>query len=215
MSTHNEIARLVLSVQFMTNSPVNDVNVDQVVSSFEEVLSDLSLDVLSAAFLQYRSTQIFFPSPGSIRDIAMDLHMLALGVPTAGEAWGMLLIAERHVPSVWCEEGAALREAAIARPDRVANSFYNIHMNDCMICKLGGFRDVFDHPAVEAAVKLLGGRDAILTDNPAADRARFMDQYREIIRRERTLTSMLPDVRTHLDQGRLEMMSGVAHMLSQ
>ena len=196
MTSRIEIAKLILSMKFYPNSPITDKSVETVIDSFDDTLSDLPFEAVEAAVKQYKSTETFFPTPGKLREIAMDLQMLAMGVPSPAEAWGMVLTGEKHVPSVWCEDGARLRKEA-------SNSYenqpaYNRHMNDCDICCLGGFREVYNHPVVAETVRVLGGRDIIITDNPTADRARFIDAYREIVARERRKAAMVPDVKAYL-----------------
>src|SRR5689334_9837892 len=102
MSNRLQITKVVLSLQFMPNSPIKDGNVENVIDMFEAGLSDLPIETLEAATRQYIATETFFPMPGRIREIAMDLQMLAIGVPSPAEAWGMVLTAERHVESMWC-----------------------------------------------------------------------------------------------------------------
>lgn len=198
MTTKIEISKLILPMKFYPNSPITDLNVAAVMDTFFETLSDLSFETVEAAVRQYQSVETFFPTPGKLREIAMDLQMLAMGVPTASEAWGMVLTAERHVPSVWCEVGAELRNKAYDG----YSAQYSRHMNECMFCKPGGFREVYDHRVVEETVKVLGGRDIIITDNPTADRARFIDAYREIVARERRKAAMLPEVKAYITETR-------------
>ena len=211
MTTIIEISRLILPMKYYPNSPITDINVEVVIGSFFETLNDLSFETVEAAVRQYQSTETFFPTPGKLREIAMDLQMLAMGVPTASEAWGMVLTAEKHVPSVWCEVGAELRNRAF---EGYAQA-YNAHMDGCMFCVPGGFREVYAHPAVEETVKILGGRDIIITDNPTADRARFIDAYREIVARERRKAAMTPEVKAYVTETRQNLLENKMKQLTQ
>lgn len=206
MTTRIEISKLILSMRYYPNSPITDISVQAVIDSFEDTLSDLPFETVEAAVRQYKSSETFFPTPGKLREIAMDLQMLAMGVPTPTEAWGMVLTAEKHVPSVWCEQGAELRELSMGLGAGKAQEYYG-HMDKCEICKPGGLREVYDSPVVGATVAALGGRDVIITDNPTADRARFIDAYREIVARERRKAAMLPDVKAYVTETKNNMLN--------
>lgn len=201
MASRLDISKLILSMKYYPNSPINDSSVQTVIDSFEDTLSDLPVETVEAAVKQYKSSETFFPTPGRLRELAMDLQMLAMGVPTPAEAWGMMLTAVRHVPSVWCEIGADLRQLAMGLSGGKDQEYYR-HMDICDICKPGGLREVYTHPVVAETVKILGGRDVIITDNPTADRARFIDAYREIVARERRKAAMLPDVKAYIEEKR-------------
>ncbi len=165
------------------------------------ILQDLDADLLHAAALQYLSENNQFtpvPTPGIIRDKAIDLEMLAVGVPTAGEAWGMVMEANKITGPTFCEEGAKLRDIAQnpqgAYWSAVAN--YDKHLDKCTICNPQPRAKMdYNHPLVERVVLNLGGRDAVITDNPAADRARFIEAYKEIYIRERGKHAMLSTVK--------------------
>ena len=195
MSTRAEVIHLVSEIQYLPNSPITNATIRGVMDMFIDDLEDLPVELVTAAFRQYRSTAIFFPTPGSIREIAMDLQMIAMGVPTPTEAWGMVLTAEKNISAVWCEVGGALRDTMYDGSwDK-----YRRHMDECLICRPGGTKDVYNHAVVEETVRMLGGRDIIITDNPTADRVRFIDAYREIVARERKKVAMLPTVRSYIE----------------
>lgn len=216
MATKEEITRAILSMRYLPNSPITEKNVSEIINTFEMVLSDLPPETIDAATRQYLGVETFFPTPGRIREIAMDLQMLAMGIPTPAEAWGMVLTGEKHIESVWCETGAKLRNTYLENQINSNMREYSGHMAGCKICALGGIKEVYAHPVVAKTVRLLGGRDTIITDNPTADRARFIDAYREIVARERTKTAMLPEVRGYIEQKRgqtaLEM-KNLTHLL--
>lgn len=213
MATKTEIFAIINLVKRLPNSPITG-NPEQVKQALEEtvnlfhaVLEDLPSDMLKAATVQYCSEgNPFFPTPGVLRDKAMDLQMLALGIPTPAEAWGMVLTAVKHVQSVTCEEGARLR--TIAAGTDAANGYwrkladYGRHIEECEFCELGGFREDYTHTAVAETVRLLGGRDVILTDNPVSDRKQFIDAYRDVIARERMKMSMTPKVAEYIENNR-------------
>lgn len=199
MANRQEITRHILTMQYLPNSPITGTNVESVIDTFEIVLSDLPAETVEAATRQYLSTGTFFPTPGRIREIAMDLQMIAIGLPAPAEAWGMVLTANKYREKVLCEEGSRLYDTALSGQEYSANlRLYSMHMDTCGICDSGGFHEDYGHPVVEETVKLLGGRDVILTDNPTADRARFIEAYREVVARERMKTAMLPSVKSYI-----------------
>jgi hypothetical protein len=201
MADRIQITRAVLTMQYLPNSPITERNVESVVDTFEMVLSDLPAETVEAATRQYLSTEIFFPTPGRLREIAMDLQMLAIGLPTPAEAWGMVLSANKYSEKVLCQTGFDLYTAACnARETYQADLLtYSKHLKDCTVCVEGGYHEDYGHPSVAETVRLLGGRDIILTDNPTADRARFIEAYREVVARERTKTAMLPKVKQYIE----------------
>jgi hypothetical protein len=208
---------IVNLIKRLPNSPITDRDsLNETVNLFFAVLGDLPADMAKAATIQYLSEgNPFFPMPGVLRDKAMELQMLAAGLPTAGEAWGMVLTANRPANPVFCDEGARLRDA-VNNADTYWSSLkeYSRHVDECEKCDLGGYRENYRHPAVAETVKLLGGRDAILTDNPAADRARFLEAYREVIASEKMKMGMTPRVAEFVENSRPALVSGELKQLS-
>lgn len=205
--TRQQITELLDALQYLPNHPNTVSEKKWTVNAFEDDLTDLSFETVQAAVRQYRSTAIFFPTSGSIREIAMDLQMLAMGIPTPTEAWGMVLTAERHIEAVSCEEMNKHQQAAEnAQLHHDGGMYFEamgfMRKHKCDICTTGGLKEVYAHPVVAETVKLLGGRDIILTDNPTADRARFIEAYREIVSRERKKVAMLPEVKAYITEKR-------------
>ena len=203
----NEVLEIVNRIKYLPNSPITNKQIlDEIVETFFLLLEDLPADMVKAATVQYLSEgNPFFPSnPGVLRDKAMDLQMLAMGIPSPAEAWGMVLTSTEYIPPVFCEIGAPLRDATMTSASNYwqAIKAYDAHMETCTICNLGGFRENYKHSAVAETVKLLGGRDVILTDNPVADRARFIEAYKEIVAREKKVMGMTPVVARFVEDNR-------------
>jgi hypothetical protein len=208
---------IVNLIKRLPNSPITDRDsLNETVNLFFAVLGDLPADMAKAATIQYLSEgNPFFPMPGVLRDKAMELQMLAAGLPTAGEAWGMVLTANRPANPVFCDEGARLRDAVNNAATYWSSlKEYSKHVDECETCDLGGYRENYRHAAVAETVKLLGGRDAILTDNPAADRARFLEAYREVTAREKMKMGMTPRVAEFVESSRPALVSGELKQLS-
>lgn len=215
MATKPEIMEIVNLLKRLPNSPITDVaSLNETVTLFLAVLEDLPADMVKAATIQYLSEgNPFFPSnPGVLRDKAMELQMLAMGIPSPAEAWGMVMAANKPTPHLFCETGAALRDACMSGENYgAALAASRQHDKECGICgkgideqvnDYGGFRDEYAHPAVAEAVRLLGGRDTILTDNPVSDRKQFIDAYREVVARERMKMGMTPTVAKFVEDNR-------------
>jgi len=176
---------------------------EQVGASYLLVLEDLGSDELKAAAAHYLSTGRFFPTPGDLRSAAMDLRRISFGIPAPLEAWAQVQNALRHVPGVACEVGQRLLDACAGKADRAyydAVNAHGAHEDVCDDCRRGGYREVYSHELVERTVRLLGGREALMTGNPAADRKQFIDAYREIVDRELERLSLLPEVQKFLEQ---------------
>lgn len=75
-----------------------------------------------------------------------------------------------------------------------------VHELECRVCKQTTFNSEYAHPMVERTVNSLGGLDAILSDNPVADRARFVQAYSELLEREMSVVGMTSDVREFVDR---------------
>lgn len=209
MATRKEIFTIVNKIKFLPNSPVTEKNVGDVVEMFFVILKDIPYQALESAALQYLSEEKpYFPMPGALRTKVLDLQLLALQIPTAAEAWGMVLNGTGMVPAEFCEVGAALRDACNdAEHYGQAIDAAKKHDRECEICNnggsdevrnYGGFREAYEHPVVTETVRLLGGRDAILTDNRVADRARFIEAFNEVLARERMKIGMMPEVREYV-----------------
>ncbi len=202
-----EVAEIVKLFKHLPNSPVVDKeSLDETVNLFFLILEDLPREMVRASAVQYLSeNNPFFPTPGIIRDKAMELQLLAAGIPTAAEAWGMVLGAQQYTEPRFCEQGWKLREAV---GEKVGKDYWDAlkassdHDKNCSVCDSGGFREQYRHPAVKETVRLLGGRDVLMTDNPAADRARFIEAYREVVTRERMKMAMSPRVAQFVEDSR-------------
>jgi len=188
-----------------------------VVATFEDALSDIPTEMLSVGVQQYMSSEIFFPSPGALRNTCMDLVMLAMGIPTAGEAWGMVLDANCWRDAEYCQEGMRLRNAALKGGDDYIPLMKEAiaHERKCDICKPRHYEEQYAHPVVTETVRLLGGREALFTDNLAADRAKFVDAYRERVTLERKKIAMLPEVKEFVQQRQNLLVDGKIKQLTK
>jgi hypothetical protein len=201
MATRDKIAALLLGIGHLPKNPftIAGTDADRVFDSYTETLGDISDMLLEAAVQAYVSAATFYPTPGDLRSKAMELQMHAMCIPTAAEAWSMFLKSERKPTlPIRCDQAIQLQEAAMGKSNgdywRIVQQ-YDDHLAICSTCKTKAELYQYGHPIVERVVELIGGRDVILTDNQAADRARFYQAYQEVIDREKTISGLTPQVR--------------------
>jgi len=204
MVTKQDIHKILQRIKYLPNSPMNERNTGEIVDMFFVILKDLSFDLLDKAALFYLGQEKpFFPMPGMIRAKALKLQMLALRIPTPAEAWGIVLHRETRQPGMICETSRTLHEEA---GRRIGGEYFqkiqeiNQHEEQCQMCKRTTFESTYAHPMVARTVRLLGGLDAILSDNPVADRARFIQAYQEVLEREQSVVGMVPEVREFVQE---------------
>ena len=209
------LAEITDILQLLTDAMPRFTLRENTPEAYLTILGDMDAELVRNAALQYLSAANQFtpiPTPGLLRDEAIEIEMLAAGIPTAGEAYGMVLDGLRRVGPQFCNDGAALRNAIEHVPGEYQKRLwdYKIHVSDCKVCNTEPMQVLeYNHPLVAAVVRQLGGRDHIVTDNPMADRARFEDSYREIYMRERKKHAMLPEVRNQVETIRMQLDSGV------
>lgn len=217
MITKPDIVRMLQSFQYLPNSPIKDdtKRLATMADTYYEALKDLPLEMLKAAASAYLATGQFFPTPGNVRERAVDIALLSMGVPTAGEAWGQVMNGKGILHSVRCPAGETLRLAVdgkIGREYWLALENYSAHVDNCVDC----YDDRSDgwHPTVKAAFDSMGGDRGVFTDNMSADRARFMDQYRAFVEREVLRFSMPANVRGYIEETKQQLATGQVRELA-
>jgi hypothetical protein len=203
MSTQAKIKSILESLISLPNAPQIT---PALILEYHAALGHWSDEILEMAALHYRSTETFFPTAGVLNNKVLDMQMLAAGIPTAGEAWSQVLTALRYVETVLCEDGNDLRLSITGTSTDWIKSQrdYDEHRRLCQICKQGGLQEVYSHPVVAETVRLLGGRDVLMTDNPAADRKQFIDAYRERVAIEGRKFIMPPQVKEFIQEQRAQ-----------
>lgn len=202
MATMNQVKDALLKMLFLPNAP--QLNRD-IIEEYHNVLGHWDEGLLDKAVLLYLSTETYFPTPGTLNNKVLDLQMMAVGIPTAAEAWTQVLEAVHYTNAIWCDEGAKLRNQAerlAAGEYMSAIARYGRHIDSCEECKPAGCEERYSHPAVAETVRLLGGRENLFTDNPAADRKQFIDNYRERVRIEGQKFITPPEIRAYIEEHR-------------
>jgi len=218
MATKIDIKKALVSC-FSANlkaHSITDTHISQTVDAYHSVLKDMEPDALEAATIHYISSATFFPTPGDLRQAALELQMIALGIPSAGEAWAQVQVARQYREASRCEIGIDLASGV----DESEGYWASVqesgeHIDGCELCTPGGYFDNYDHPAVKATVELMGGLSRVMTGNPVSDRARFQDSYREVIAKEKTLFAMPQEVSGYIDQQKAKRISGEISLLSE
>ena len=143
----------------------------------------------------------FFPQISSILENIREILRLAMGIPSALEAWGMIQDSARYKEAVYCRIGADLR----AQAEKAGKDYLililrmNEHEKDCGVCHRSYNFDDFGHPAVTETVRRLGGKQYILTGNPTSDRARWVEAYTEVIQKEFRMITTSPSIRGYIE----------------
>ncbi len=149
---------------------------------YQRMLADIDDDILQAAAEQLMQTSKFFPSIAELRAAAM-AH-LAPQRELALEAWGSVLELMRpssYWPGKYAEMG----------PDgKIIHSVAE---------------PTFVNPITERVVRAMGGFEKLQISTERGDevsnRARFIEAYDQLARRERDETLALPDARQHQQLG--------------
>lgn len=217
MIAKSDILRTLKLFEYLPNSPVKDnpERLTALVDSYFQALKDLPIDMLNAAASAYLATGQFFPTPGNLRERAVDIALLSMGIPTPGEAWGQVNGGKGILHSVRCPIGEGLRrgvDGLIGNEYWAALARYDQHVYTCDDC----YDDRADgwHPTVKAAFEAMGGDHGVFTDNLSADRARFSDGYRAFVEREVLRFSMPADVRSYIASNQARLTDGPVKQLT-
>jgi len=146
--------------------PDQDFNIEQAEQLYMTILGDLPDEAITAAVAQrIAGSSPFLPRVGEIRQLAIDLMSGVDDTMSAPEAWGYLLRWMRRYSGV-----PRWGPDGPIEPPRLP-------------------------PLVHKAAQAIGGLGLISTsDNPAADRARFIEAYNTFLRRARARVATLPQV---------------------
>ncbi len=166
MATKETIAKAVRLIQ--ENWADREFNLELQLRLFERMLMDLPDEAVLAAVAQrVAADNPFLPRVGEIRQAAIDIASGADAVLPAPEAWGQLL-----------------------RWIRRFGGGYKIWTAE------GPMDPPALPPLVKKAADAVGGVSYIgMSENRAADRARFIEAYDIFVQRERSRIGMLPEVR--------------------
>lgn len=141
-----------------------------------EDLADMPTDLLRLAAAECRSRHDWFPTIHQIRQAAVDLGKRANQVPSAAEAW------------------KEVQEAPIdGKVRRVREAEDGWHIDN--------YHFQYSHPLVDKVARDMGWPGKFPTDNPVADRARFLQAYEAQIDATTAVALSLPEVRGYVESG--------------
>lgn len=197
-------AAIVTPMRVAKDSVVDGRNIKGTASAYYEHLCEYPAGMVRAACDMYLQGDkgTFFPSVSDIQNNIREILRIATGIPTPLEAWAMIMDSARYEGSVSCQTGTMLRKHA---DGKIGGDYLKIilelrdHEAECTICHGAKDFDDFGHPAVTATVKRLGGKQYIITGNPTADRARWIEAYREIVDKEFRMITTSPSVKGYIE----------------
>lgn len=212
MTTRIQIGKILTIMSILPNAPAlnNPQQVDQIIELYFRVLGHLDSELLENAATLYMSTATFFPTPGDLSNKALDLQTISLGVPTAAEAWAHVVNAYESHSAISCQTGIDLYSAIEGKTGREywnAIREHEQHINECSICKPARHGENYGHPIVAEVVRMLGGRETILTDNLTADRSQFIKAYQERVAKEIIQMSMSPTLLAYVEEKKQTLLS--------
>lgn len=150
----------------------------EIVRVYYLILRDLEAELVQAAALDFISgPSAFPPAPGQVREKAVNLTKRGDKLPSAAEAWQLLMLAPADGMVTWSEQDEAGEWHIYNQPYQ------------------------WTHPIVEKVALNMGWPDRFWTDNLAADRARFMQAYEVEESRATQEVTSLPEVQMYLAQG--------------
>lgn len=205
MATRIEIVTVLKMMSHLPNCPlstgsdVDSQNANRmIVDLFELQLRDIPNEYLMGAVLQYTGQdKPFFPSnPGTLRELAFDIEMIAQGIPTAAQAWAMVMRGPQKIEARVCEAGHAIRKSIDPTSPDYWGKLADLakHEKTCDVCMPTSKDGSYGSHTVDEVVRLMGGPRVIFTDNAVADRARFIESYRELVFIERQRIQLHPKV---------------------
>lgn len=192
---------LILYPKF--NKGLSDKEWQAMSEGYYRILGDLPPELLNAAVLEIGRENTFFPSAAELRKAAMSLVERAEGIPSAQDAWAEVCRgkkAELIAPVKW---RMTENHHEIDTPEEAENNTELIeYWQECLngdearIERCGFIEPEWSHSLIGQAVRGIGGYAALCaSENPTADRARFIEAYNSYLCRSRDEKAMLPEVR--------------------
>jgi len=137
----------------------------QTMRLYARLLGDIPDDVLEAATLDHIANSPWWPKMDELRKRCVALMANITDLPSPYEAWALVCRYIRH-PSVPRYHNGAIRDDQEPLP-----------------------------PLIRRAMEGIGGEEALrMSENPAADRARFIEAYEALLEREHRRLAELPAV---------------------
>lgn len=173
--------------------PNNSAN-EATIAAYTMGLQDLECDALRAGVLSCLTSCKFFPTISEIRGAVVRLQ--STGTPTATEAWEFARLARRVFRVRRCNVADTMIQDMRTSADRYIElmPLYRVHVSRCDAGCFDGYEEPeWPHPLVERIARAMGWPD-MFTDNPASDRARFIDAYESALSTARIEAAALPEI---------------------
>jgi hypothetical protein len=150
---------------------------------YYDVLHDIPLDLLQSAARECVATLKWFPKAAEIREQALQLVMIALGIPTANDAWAEVTRRMQNSFRVRQVDG----KVAVA-----ITGMYEQAPAGHLVRRSPNAED-WSTPIIQKAIDGIGGWAALQrSDNPIADRSQFIRAYERYSMRQMQVARMLP-----------------------
>jgi hypothetical protein len=151
-----------------------------------DVLHDIPIELLQTAARQCLATLKWFPKPAEIREQALQLVMVSLGIPNANDAWAE--VTRRMHNTFRVRQVGDLVQVAITGMYDEAPGGYLTHRQPTA--------EDWSTPLIQKAIDGIGGWRALrASDNPIADRSQFISAYERYSTRQMQAARMLPETR--------------------
>lgn len=150
------------------------------------VLRDVPLELLQSAARECVATLKWFPKPSEIREQALDLVMIALGIPTPNDAWAEVSRRMRNTFRTHMVAGTPYVELT---------GMYQVHAQGHLIPRRPTAED-WSTPLIQRAIDGIGGWAALqMSSNPVSDRAQFLRAYQQYSMRQLKAARLLPETK--------------------
>jgi hypothetical protein len=189
MATEKEVKTIMRDLAKVYPERVRDVGPEgweAMCGIYWEVLRDIPTELLQTAARQCMATLKFFPKPAELREQALELVMMTLGIPNANDAW-----------------------AEVTR--KLGGNFRWREINGKMVLEVTGMLVVteaghlqarnpteedWSTPLIQKTIDGVGGWAMLrASENQVSDRAQFLRAYETYAMRELQTARLLPETR--------------------
>jgi hypothetical protein len=159
---------------------------DRTCAIYFDVLHDIPIELLHNAARQCVATLKWFPKPSEIREQAIELIMIALGIPTANDAWAEVTRRMNNAFRVHEVDGKVTLGIT---------GMYELTPQGYLTRRQPTAQD-WSTPLIQKAIDGIGGWTALqMSDNPISDRTQFLRAYERYSMRQLQIARLLPETR--------------------
>jgi len=159
---------------------------DRLCSLYFEVLHDIPLELLQNAARQCVAILKWFPKAAEIREQALQLVIIALGVPTANDAWAEVCRRMRN-PFRAREIGGTVVVTITGMYEEMPAGYLTPRQPTA---------EDWSSPLIQKTIDGIGGWTALrASDNPVSDRSQFLLAYKTYSMRQVQAARLLPETK--------------------